>query len=99
MLTRLFEAFATKKGVNEKVDAFFRGVFFQKLRKNVLRRRRNGDIVCESDGTEHEETDETGYDGEDEDENEEVEDGGDAERGGRGRRRRGLRRRGRRRRR
>ena len=33
----------------------------------MLRRRRNGDIVCESDGTEHEETDETGYDGEDED--------------------------------
>ena len=60
----------------------------------MLRRRRNCDIVCESDGTEHEETDETGDDGEDEDENEEVEDDDDddAERGGRGRRRRGLRR-------
>ena len=60
----------------------------------MLRRRRNGDIVYVNDGTEHEETDETGNDGEDEDEdeNEEVEDDDDAERGGRGRRRRGLRR-------
>ena len=39
-----------------------------------MKRRRNGDSVYESDGTEHDDKDETGDDGEDEDENEEDED-------------------------
>ena len=36
----------------------------------LLKRRLNGDIVYESDGTEHDEKDETGDGGEDEDEDE-----------------------------